>query len=439
MPTRRRLVQAAVAGSAGFGLVPSWLRTDVAEAATTDSNAPGFDLAGTNARYLGQGAPFSPFLMKFAKVSDLGNLWDSQRGNTQVSFWKVRGHVSGNKRFLPLGDMVSVNGGGPQSVAAMLLAPDNDNPDVLRNPVRFEWRTDDHGSGNPRDIAYFQPIPPDGYTALGVCFNVSNADVSNYWCVRNDQLRVLRERTTAWNDSGSKFSHNGDLLRGVLGPADVAPPGVMFILPTALIGIETSIPAAALITKKLSVDSVKWLAPGAPPFDPTVTQGDKSSPGIQRVMVLPCTAVADPTQGNQASVSPFYYVVSRPVWVCTSTDSVPEGGNNTYTLTVGTSDYSSSEFRRATSWNVSASTGFTAGGASASVSVSFTQEFALTTAQSTTNSTSVTETRNVLLPRANVVQFWQLFSRISMYRGSGALVSSVEYGKKDYRVLTKEG
>jgi hypothetical protein len=26
-----------------------------------------------------------------------------------------------------------------------------------------------------------------------------------------------------------------------------------------------------------------------------------------------------------------------------------------------------------------------------------------------------------------------------MYRGSGALVSSVEYGKKDYRVLTKEG
>lgn len=432
MITRRKLLATVAVGGAGMSVVPaSWWQ---AGAATKDSNDPGFDLRGVNTRYTSQGAPFSPFLMKFARQDALQNLWDSERGNTQMSAWRVRGHTSGNKRFLPLGDAASINGRGSQSVTAMLLAP-GDDPTALANPVRFEYRSNDHGSGNPRDLAYFQPIPPPGYTALGTVFNPENNPVNNYWCVRNDVLRVLNQNATVWNDSGSKFKDNGDLYRGVLSNADIAVGSQMFILPNTLIGAQTSVPKAALITRKLTVEGLKWTPPGVPPFDADSTEGDKFSPGIARVMVLPCSAVSDPSLQNQANVSPFYYVVNRHVWVCTATDATPEGGERSYSYTIGTSETDSSEFRQSTSWNVSSSVGFQAGGAGANVSVSFTQDFALTTAHSATSTTSKEEKTMIRLPRQPVTQFWQLFSRISMYRGDGSLVSTLEYGKKDLRLL----
>src|SRR4051794_36943593 len=121
MLTRRQMIRTGAAGAVGAGLVPHWLYPNHANAADPDPNNPGFDLRGVNAKYIAQGTPFSPFLLKFATINNLANLWDSQRGNQQVSFWKVRGHTVDNKKFLPLGDAISINGMGPQSVATLLF------------------------------------------------------------------------------------------------------------------------------------------------------------------------------------------------------------------------------------------------------------------------------------------------------------------------------
>ena len=223
MLTRRRLVKVGAASAVGAGLVPQWLYPDRANAADLrDPNNPGFDLRGVNARYLAQGAPFSPYLLKFAMVNNLTNLWDSNRESQQASFWKVRGHSVGNKKFLPLGDAVSVNGTGPQSVAALLVAPDDQHPDVLRHPIGWQFIIDDHGSHNSRDLRYHQPIPPDGYTALGVCWNSTDADLGNYWCVRDDQVYTLSGRSRVWSDENSHIVHDGSLYRGAFGAEHVA-------------------------------------------------------------------------------------------------------------------------------------------------------------------------------------------------------------------------
>jgi hypothetical protein len=432
MLTRRQIIKSSAI--AGLGLLPMPLWRSPAEA--MDSNAAGFDLPGINTHYLANGAPFAPFFVKFAKDNALENVWSSDRGDQQATFWKVHGHAVGNRRFLPLGDAISVNDAGRESIAALLLAPDDANPGVLSHPLRFDWISDDHGSGNSRDISYFQPVPPDGYTALGICVSVNDSNVGNYWCVRNDYLRVLSQKTNVWTDSGQRWeSHDGSVDHAGLTDSDVAPPGQMFLLPNTMIAAESSLQPTALIMKKCAVDSVKWLAAGDPPYDPSVSQGDKSSPGISRVMVVPCTAVSDPSLRNRATASPFYYMVNRPVWVCTETSSTPEGEEIEVTFTIGTSETDSSEFRRQTSWNISSSVGVEEGGVSANVSVSFTQEFALTTAHSATSSTSTEVKHTFHAPRQPITQFWQLYSRISIFRGSGALLSSAEYGKTDYRML----
>jgi hypothetical protein len=441
MITRRQLVRTGALGAASLSFIPQGFWRSPAQAAI--SNDPGFDLAAVNAKHLADGVRFAPFFVKFAQQENLANLWDSNRGDQQVSFWSVRSpNPAGKRAFLPLGDAVSVDNNGSQSVSAILLAPDDANPDVLRHPVGFDWVLDDHHSGNDRDIAYFKPRAPAGYTALGICFNVGDGDVGRYWCVRNDMLRVLgnNQKATVWTDSGSHWSHDGNLSRATLGSSDAAPSG-MFLLPNTLIAGEGSlVQPAALIVSKAQVDGIKWLAPGEPPYDPTTSQGDKFSPGISRVMVLPCTAISDPTLRDQATASPFYYIVNRPVWTCTETSSTPAGEEVERSFTIGTSETNSSEFRHATSWTVSTTAGFTPGmdgGASASVSASFTEEFSLTEGHSTTQS-KTEETKHIFRTQNQpLTQFWQLFTRISMYRGTGSLLSSIDWGKNDFRMLPK--
>ena len=118
-----------------------------------------------------RGAYFNPLYLKFS-ASNWTAKWIGNRGDTNVSFyvWTPDANV-GN--FRPLGDFAlagdDVNHFDTKG-KVMTVCAGPDDPNALAQPVGFQWICDDKGSGNPNDIAYYWPIAPSGYVAMGVCF-----------------------------------------------------------------------------------------------------------------------------------------------------------------------------------------------------------------------------------------------------------------------------
>jgi hypothetical protein len=83
-------------------------------------------------------------------------------------------------------------------------------PGALARPVRYEAIWTDSGSGSDRDGAFWKPIPPAGYTCLGVVVTGYNFG-TGYAPPSLDEVRCVRTELTTpagidrkiWDDSGS--------------------------------------------------------------------------------------------------------------------------------------------------------------------------------------------------------------------------------------------
>jgi hypothetical protein len=200
------------------------------------------------------------------------------------------------------------------------------------------------------------------------------------------------------------------------------------------------LPAKALIVDKCQAsDLVNLKNIPNPDYNPQNPSGAKYWPGIKDAYILPCTAVEDEGLASQkllqADNSPFYFIVNCPYWVCRKTFDTGDGATYTETVTIGTSETDSTDFKQTTSWTASVKVGFEAGGASAEASFSLTEEFELETDKSITTSTETTGTIELKLKGAKNVQFWQLFSAIRVYRSTGEIISEIDYGRSDNLIL----
>ena len=88
-------------------------------------------------------------------------------------------------------------------------------PGALAAPERYEAIWTDSGSGADLDGAFWRPIPPAGYTCLGVvvtgyCLGCGYAppDVNQIRCVRDDLVAPATTWMPIWNDGGSDASRD---------------------------------------------------------------------------------------------------------------------------------------------------------------------------------------------------------------------------------------
>jgi len=95
---------------------------------------------------------------------------------------------------------------------------------ALAEPVRYEAIWTDSGSGSDRDGALWRPIPPVGYTCLGVVvtgysFGTGYAPpgLDAIRCVRSDLVAPAKAWMAIWNDDGS--GAGSDLGTWVIAPA----------------------------------------------------------------------------------------------------------------------------------------------------------------------------------------------------------------------------
>ncbi|WCM28577.1 hypothetical protein NDN01_06550 [Sphingomonas sp. QA11] len=122
--------------------------------------------------------------------------------------------------------------------------------------------------------------------------------------------------------------------RYLMPPGSTPPNDCFLINPT----MPDANPTYALLLKKNFLD-VPGFPVAAPTFDPTFSVGQETSPGIQNVSILfDGSATGDAPWNWNGS---FRFLANEAYWVCTSTNSTPEGGSESVTLSVGcsTDDY----------------------------------------------------------------------------------------------------
>jgi VPS62-like protein len=170
------------------------------------------------ANYETSGAPFKPFMLKAGTAADFTSIWSNQEWQeNDIRFFGFNGKRQDG--CLPLGDVAVPSKSLTMDEAGTLffaIHPDcaNDEPAPLKHPDSFEWILDDYGtSGNDKNLFYWRPVPPSGYSALGICFTptATPPDRTLYWCVSNNFVEEV-DKILMWEDKGMRWEHNGNLL-----------------------------------------------------------------------------------------------------------------------------------------------------------------------------------------------------------------------------------
>jgi hypothetical protein len=384
----------------------------------------------TKADYAKNGAPFAPFLIKFADPTNFVNGWASARGHEIAFYGDYQGDGSG---FLPLGDYASVNNIPIEKTPVLLLAPmpDHQAPlPTLAHPTGFTWLLDDKHSGNHNNISFYWPTAPAGYQALGICvgFNGQHPRTDSYWCVSTEYLQNAPTEAF-WSDAGSHWtSHDGSLSTPSLAGVDMQDQKIL-LAPTTM--LSNQLGDFQNTSWCLALDKLLLPVEGArtddPDFQPGYGEGTTTAPGLDKVAVLPCTLIDDPASGS----SPFYYLAAQPQWFCTRSFPSPAGGSYTEDFMIGSTQESSTGFQHTTSLAVGAEVGIEAGPASAKASVNYTDEMQLSGSIMNGTTTEQSKSLSLNLVVADHMLIWQKRTDFVVYRTTGDVMTVVKYQTAD--------
>ena len=108
--------------------------------------------------------------------------------------------------FFILGDYGQNNYSAPRGTVITVTEIDSNPKDpLLAPPIDYVLIWADTGSGADRDGSFWQPLPPNGYVALG-CVSQSGYEkpsIADYRCLRLDQVKPGESSGLIWNDRGS--------------------------------------------------------------------------------------------------------------------------------------------------------------------------------------------------------------------------------------------
>ncbi|KAL1837729.1 hypothetical protein VTJ49DRAFT_3445 [Mycothermus thermophilus] len=128
------------------------------------------------------------------------------------AFW----HPKPQENLRPVGSVVVAGYGNiNNNFAALLVGNAREELGVepaVRSPVRYQLVWNDQGSGADHDVGIWQPIPPDGYAALGcvAAGGYGEPSLDDVWCVRLDLVISGQfEGHSTWDDRGSGADRDG--------------------------------------------------------------------------------------------------------------------------------------------------------------------------------------------------------------------------------------
>ncbi|MGF0241523.1 Vps62-related protein [Rhodococcus sp. IEGM1300] len=270
----------------------------------------------TLASTLTESIKFDNLLINF--TTEFRRIWDSSGSESKLAaFWRPSPAADLLPGFFPLGD-VAVNGhDNINEKRAVMVVCEGEQPagedskgPALRAPMDFENVWKDTGSGAKADCSIWQPIPPEGYVALGqVCSNGRDKPLLNsIRCVRADLVVSSPISDLIWNDKGSGAKQSFSAW-GIYPPDASA--GEIYFAPGTFVGVSTyNKPVTHSTAYALRMNIPLHISP-APPV-PVLSRSIQPSPcepsKLTQIASLPWFTVADPDLKplEQLRTSPFY-------------------------------------------------------------------------------------------------------------------------------------
>lgn len=377
------------------------------------------------------------------------SIWTSALTNLRIPPSATFFQSTASGEYRPLGDIMTTalpfaNGKTDGQVAlpgTLLFAPNTSDPTALAQPAGFGWIADDKHSENPNNIAFFIPVAPPGYVAMGLCWGLDGAEPNpnSYWCVRSDLVRLV-DRQQTWSSSGQYWtSHNANLYSALM--TATAQSGLdhaeMLVLPQTFLPDpeDGTMPNYALLLTQPALPTVlqaQWPDPNTPQ-----QTGTKLSAGVASVTIVPWMAVANDTSfPDRPDKSPFYFVVAEPYWRSIENIPSPAGGSYDVRRMLGTSETNAQTFSQSTSMEISADFGLEFEGLSASISTKYTETFSMETQTTSGVDTEVEVITTITLPTAQQIGLWQLMMQVAVFRGDGSKMQT-SYGFQDIQMSIK--
>lgn len=155
-----------------------------------------------------------PYLI-ISTTSSYTKVYSDQGTGAKMDVSIFRPNPSDPSYFI-VGDYAQGNhNSGPAGTSLIVKAINDDNSEMplLKAPVDYVQIWNDKGTGGRYDGSIWQPVPPDGYVALGSVAQegYGKPTISNYRCLRHDLTVTTQAGTLIWDDKGSGGSMDVEL------------------------------------------------------------------------------------------------------------------------------------------------------------------------------------------------------------------------------------
>ncbi|MDJ1134230.1 Vps62-related protein [Streptomyces iconiensis] len=353
-------------------------------------------------------------------------------GRLNTGFWQPVPPAG----FRALGTLGRPDYGDPNGVGvAVCVRQAEGRPQALADPVDYEWRYDDKGSGARLNGSTWRPVPPSGYVALGdVCADSHyKPALTDAVCVREDLTAPGPAGGLIWNVADTGGRHRASMWRITAPPSYVDAtegPTKAMIAPGGFVTVaQYEQPAfeEQMRVLRLPLPSER---PGTLPAPPQLTGRSRpasaTAPVTDHAVRVPMTAVVDTGRSVAWKVanSPFYTIERQVAWKllmfannATSVDQWLEDA-----VTVGVEKSTSESFQVTTGVSVTVESGVQLAGAGSQVSATVSTELGYATSTSVSHFEQRTVTRKMITPAGHAAAMWVGAYSLRTVRGDGSVV-----------------
>jgi hypothetical protein len=339
----------------------------------------------------------------------------------------------------------------PNGNYAMMVVKAKDGSDALAEPIGYQpiWEFLLIGGNGP--VTVWQPIPPDGYRAMGAVvtagFQVLPA-LSDYMCVRDDLTTFGSAGSFIWNDDDTGAPT--DLGCWTIHPPESGPHDNAYLETGTFVAWNSwNPPTFNEVMNVLNVElPMLSEAPSQtyiPRLDSYEPPPEETVPLLGKALLSPCTIVNDLLYVNnvqwRVANSPFYRLERQVFYklLYHNYNQTSEIQTNEVTIISGVTTEESQSYWEETSVSVTAeggvSIGFFEGKVSTTVSTSF--GYSTQTSISELQQTEISSSINTAPGKAAAL--WQRYNRFVLKRHNGTDLEPVavwEFGIDSY--LTDE-
>jgi hypothetical protein len=350
--------------------------------------------------------------------------------------------------FRALGSLGFSGYSNPNGRYAMMVVKEDSTSSALAEPLDYNlfWT---YYIGLFHEIVkatFWQPIPPEGYKAMGIVVQSgeSKPSLSDVVCVREDLTIVGDVGSFIWNDKDTGMPR--DLGAWKIYPPDAGPHSMAYLETGTFVAWNShSPPSNHDVMNVLKVDLPLLAESPYQSYIPKLNSYDsppeETVPALGRSMLTPCSIVNDLVYADnihwKIANSPFYRLERHVFYklLYHNHNQTSELQTNSVLIRSGVTTTESERFWEETSVSITAEAGVSFNVFSGKISTTVSKAFGYETQTSISELEETEISSSINTPPGKAAALWQKYNRFVLKRHNGTILEPVaawEFGIDSY-------